>query len=781
MRQITFTLYQNKTDVFGVPYTESWQQWLTVFSKHELRGSPNDYNNKERLEKNKNGPAIVLGKISEGNRRNDKNVEFIDALAIDIDNREEKEIDQFFDIINPFEYIVYTTHKHGSAFGEPRIRVILPTAEIIDPKDFKSIWLNFNVFTNEINDPSTKNPSRLNFLPSTFDLQKAWHFHNEGEWISIHKIPSSRKTDNSYIQLPDFLRRMNNDNPLKSALRNVYSGQSFAEVGHRHETILKLTYWIASIEDKLNYQDIKKLFNSSLETMRYQLEAPTIDEVWTSYTGAIEKIKAQKLEKIQSYQSQGQGQYTADELVAIAQAQNTTPDRLFDKWILQSTGGGWFLNDKGEYVGPVHKDDMATAIYIYLKRAPVRTVTLTQNSFKYRPVVDVVRECSSLVHQVVSDLTAQKTYYDTDTSTIYEAVRPYREVKPKYDPQFDRWLKIVGGSLYEKLVDWLSCCPDLSKLLCAVYFDGPPSTGKTLLAMGLAKIWTDGPPADIELILSNFNDELVRCPLILADEEIPRQYYKQNVTATLRSMISTTTRTLKRKYKPTSELKGAIRLILTANNEFLLSTKEGASAQDLEAIAQRFLYVPVPKEAADFLETLSRETKQLWADKIIAQHTMWLCENHVVEKPGKRFWIEGDVSQMHRLLITGSYWTSLCCEWLVRYLMNPRPQDSKQNGLIRIYEGELLVNEQGIIDGWSLYVKIIPQCETSKIGQALRSISKGSRRQLRWKNDRIRYRIVDVDHLISWSNQYNIGDSDVIMKRLSEGAEVISMERLKEK
>jgi hypothetical protein len=368
----------------------------------------------------------------------------------------------------------------------------------------------------------------------------------------------------------------------------------------------------------------------------------------------------------------------------------------------------------------------------------------------------------------VANLVSKRTSYNPVTQLMTEAVTPVRDINPHFDPEIDAWLKVLGGEYYPKLVDWIACVSDLLKPLCAVYFDGPTQSGKTLLAVGLAKIWTEGPPTEVGTVLADFNSDIARCPMVLADEELPRPY-NTTVTAVLRSMLSTNTRTFKRKYLETSEIRGCLRLILTANNEFLMETsKDVFSRQDLEAIASRFLHIHVSQEAADFLERLPRVQKTQWEMEGIAAHALWLTANHAVKDPGKRFWVEGDIARMHKSLLHGSKWNSIVCEWLVRYLMNPKPFDTKATGLIRIEDGQLLVNDQAIIDGWSLYLNTKQEAETAKIGASLRAISKTVERpQLRFNGRQVRYRVIDVDHLFGWIDQYNIGNRETLVEALS--------------
>jgi len=794
MREVVFTIYRNAKDTSGAPISQPWERWVEVMTRHEIRGSPADGENKATLDRMKNGPAIVLGEIPAGKTRRGIHVRAVHALALDVEGFPDDRIEAALEALAPFEWVVWTTHKHGSAVSgkQARLRVVLPLDLPIEPGDHASAWMGLNQLVGRINDPATRDIGRLHFLPSTFDASKAWSFRHEGRWIRLEDLPDVEISQQSDFETLDRsraasrmrrkLKRIGKEDPLKAPSTALLAGAPFAEPGTRHQTILDLTFWLADKDPRLDNQTITSLFAPSLCAMQEidPNEPPTMNEVITAYDGAIERLGEFKKDDLEERKEQakrvqlenvaeGQAPYTDADLARIAGANGWTVEELRDRWIVQRDGSGWFLTDRGDFAGPYSKDDLPLAASRYLARAPVRLIEVTRTGFRYRPINEIVRESGCLADHVLSDMTIQRSVYDPTTRTLHEAIRAIRtDLIPEFDPEIDGWLRIVGGPLYSKIVDWMACAPDLTKLLCAIYFDGAPSSGKTLFAHGMAKIWTEGPPADIESVLSDFNEELCRCPLVVADEEIPRRW-RSTVTTTLRSMLSTMSRTLKRKYRPTSEVRGAIRLILAANNEFLLDSKDVSSSQDLEAIAQRFLYVPVPQDAVGYLNGLSRQKKERWMREGIARHALWLSKNHEVKEPGKRFWVEGDVSLMHRLLMTGSHWNSMICEWLVRYLMNPNPFDSKATGLIRREDAVLLVNDQAILDGWELYLKTKQEPETAKIGAALRAISKTTRRQqLRFNGQRVRYRVIDIDHLISWSDRYNIGDRETILAALGE-------------
>lgn len=792
MRDVTFTIYRNAQDTSGKPITQSWEKWLELFSRHEIRGNPEDSSDKAALDRAKNGPAIVLGEIPIGEPRKGANVKSVHALALDLENETEERLEQAFESLAEFEFVVWTTHKHGSeiADGFPRLRVLLPFNQSIEPSKHADAWARLDRLIDGLNDPATKDIGRLHFLPSTFDITKARFHHHPGKWLQFEDLavpePNYKTVDpNAITKLRNQLRRFDRNDPLKEPLSKLFSGESFAEQGNRHRGVLALTMWIAERNSNLDKDTLSTLFEPSLMSMRsIAADAPTVDEVVTAYDGAVKKLSELEQQNAEEKARQAReeqlklggaqtniGPYTDADLERIAAVNNWTVAELKTRWVIQKGSTIWVLGENGEYCGPYSKDEWGTATARILSRAPVSLTEVTRSGVKWRSMIDVFRECGSVAKGIVADLAARRCWYDPVTEVMKEAVSPVRNIEPKFDPEIDAWLKVLGGPYYDKLVDWMSCASDLTKMLCAIYFDGPTMSGKTLLAVGMAKIWSEGPPAELLQVLSSFNDEISRCPLILGDEEIPKLLHT-TVTATLRSMLSTTSRTYKRKYLSTSEIRGCVRLILTANNEFLLDTKEVTSQQDLEAIAQRFLYIKVSKEAAETLGEMEREKKEEWARNGIAAHALWLAKNHAIKTPGKRFWVEGDVGYMHSQLLTGSKWNSIVCEWLVRYLMNPKPFDTKATGLIRIEEGQLLVNDQAIIDGWSLYLNTKQEPETSKIGTSLRAISSGAdRKQLRFGGRQVRYRPINIVHLLSWADRYNIGSKETLLAALGTAVE----------
>lgn len=797
VRDLTFTYYENQKTTEGEPMTLSWEQWCKRLTAHVERGGAETGNNKAALDYYKGGPAILLGYVPAGERRSAKNVRAVHAIGIDFDNGSDEQIGEAIYPLRDFAYVMYTTHKHAAPLveGRTRLRVILPLEQTLPPEQFDTLFIAVSNLCLVRNDQQAQGVQRIHYLPSSWHLPVAWsHVNNGVRWLNPHRDlaqffgdadaarterllgESTPEAASQVRKIRGQLKFLDATDPLKESVTALLKGEPFETAGNRHQKVLELTYLLAEKDTELRPEAIATLFATSLNLMGG--DAPKVDEVIRAYEGAValvnkqrETLAEEKRKKALEIQlvnaADGQGSYTQQDLDAIAAVQGCTRDELRKRWIVQRDTSFYFLGFDGGYRGPYSPMDARGAAVDLLARSPVQLNEIGERSTRRRPVPELVEDYGSVADRIIADLGATRTVYEPKTRTLREAVTPMRQIVPEFNDQIDGWLRVLAGDVYPKLIDWLSCVPKLNRLLCAVYFAGKPGGGKNLLAYGLARLWTKGNPADIEDVLAGFNEDLIRCPLVFADENLPRQLKGNSVTGKLRSMISTYTRTLLRKYRAPSELHGAIRMVLAANHDFLLETREASTQDDLTAIAQRFLYIKVEQEAVDFIQRIPIATKNSWVegDKIAA-HVLYLSLNHDVV-PGKRFWVEGDVTQMHRLLMTGSLWNSQVCEWLVRYLLNPKPFDnSAGRGLIRCIDGEMLVNTQAIIDGWRFYfTDTRKEAETQKIGQALRALAKG-KSQRRLGSKAVRYYVINIEHLLDWSEQNNVGDRETMERTL---------------
>lgn len=325
-----------------------------------------------------------------------------------------------------------------------------------------------------------------------------------------------------------------------------------------------------------------------------------------------------------------------------------------------------------------------------------------------KTTAEIIDELCTSARDSVADMTIPASYYDPSTETFYEATCPVRDLKPEYSPEVATWLELLAGPEIEKVLDWIASITYLESPTCALFIYGKSSAGKSMLAHGLARLWTSGSPTKMGDANGSFNADIARCPLVVADEYLPLDSNgKPMSTKKLREMIGDREHVLRRKFMANSTLRGAIRAMFLANNEDMLSQNDESLGPDsLEAVAQRFLYVEAGEAAAEFLKSRggNRGTRD-WVDgDRIARHALWLRDARKIERDySGRFLVEGHITRAHNALATSGAVPGLVVEWLARFLVAPREDLIRQHDVI-IGEGRYLVSASGLLKNWSFVV-----------------------------------------------------------------------------
>lgn len=332
----------------------------------------------------------------------------------------------------------------------------------------------------------------------------------------------------------------------------------------------------------------------------------------------------------------------------------------------------------------------------------------SDGTMRRKTVAELIDELCTRSKDVVADMTIDTSYYDPSSEQFYEATCPVRNLKPEYSPLVAKWLELLAGPALEKLLDWIASITYLESPTCGLFIYGKASAGKSMLATGLARLWTTGVPTDMQDANAAFNADLAKCPLVVADEALPLDSNgKPMSTFKLRKLIQLREHPLRRKFMPNATLRGCIRAIFMANNEDMLSQgDENLGPDSLEAVALRFLYVPVGEEAAAYLHSLggNHGTKD-WVDgDRIARHALWLRDQRKIDRDFVgRFLVEGHLTKAHNALATSGTVPGLVVEWLARFLVSPREDLIRQHDVI-IGKGRILVNASALLKNWSFVI-----------------------------------------------------------------------------
>lgn len=449
---------------------------------------------------------------------------------------------------------------------------------------------------------------------------------------------------------------------------------------------------------------------------------------------------------------------TVKRLTAAVQC---TPQSLDRRWIIQKGQGFYLLREDGNYTRPYLRAELDPGLFQNLAYSSIEWFTPTaEGSMRKKRVEEVLSQHTTIADELIADMSLQNSYYDEKTRTFYEATCPIRPLEPTYDAGVDAWLRAFGGRHADKLLDWVATVTKLEHYTCAVCLLGPPGSGKTLFANGLANLWPARKPTELARVLDNWNEDIAKCPLLFADEGIPTNYKGKKTSIELRQLTGSSTRTLTRKFQSNANLEGAIRLVIAANNERVLTFDEDMSRQDYQALTERFLYIDTTGGATWLDQGNNRALAPGWMDgDKIAKHALWLRENRTVTPDG-RWLVKGEAGSVHQNMATRNKVEGLITEWLAKYLDQPSP-GIPSTAAVRVGNGEFLINTAVVGGYWDQYITTNDRYETARIGRALKNLSKGEKRV-----GGLRCHIIDVSLVYRWAEENQVGDAEAMKARV---------------
>lgn len=690
-----FTLFSDMYATSGVVREAAWDEWRAAFVEH----------NETTLPKSKI-PCIVLGRMHDGARRMNKNVLTIEALALDIERKNAHGVTDdphAFDArarqalarLDPYEFVVWTTYSHAD--DDPRLRLVVPLAAPLTPDRYSFAMSYLNCLTGSIGDPGAQKLSQPVFLAYHPTGSPAFASARAGELLDL-TTPLAAEVVAVRTTLGEGRGCAPADAAIRQACKAVLLGQPFAAEGARDETALRIMFHISKRHREVSREALELVFRWSLEAMGFG--APTIDNLHSKLTSGAAKV----------------------EIAAAAEPAAAPNDG--QPYIIQHKANYYFKRAEGGYSRAHTKDEARSAAFKYLRRFQNVQLTYVQpnGQSKRRGIQDLVDLYGDLPDEAIIDVAARNS--ELRGGVFREAtVRWPADLEAHADPQIAHWLSLLGG---DSLLDWLSLFADLSRLLSALVIMGEPNSGKTLLAMGLARRLGSDAPANQESLTGAFHEELARCPLIYIDEEITESVYGRSFLAAIRNEISVRERSVNRKYLPAMQMVGAIRCIISANH-LPFQAKNSSTGQDLKAIAERFHWVSAGKDAAEFLATISPEVKEEWRRRGIAQHVMHLEQTREVGGES-RFGVPGDSEKLADLINIGVRWNAWVTEWICNGALDAfkrlRTGDPDVQGGAFVHEGRIYVRVKTVVKAWETYLpnsKVPP--DTRPISDALKGIS----------------------------------------------------------
>lgn len=577
----------------------------------------------------------------------------------------------------------------------------------------------------------------------------------------------------------DALARKRDDRSqeLGKALQAICEGKDYAPPANRSELAFRLCHALAERFVHGDPKSIAGLFEATLQKIGITSSTvPSVDELVFHIKRRQDEIKTREREKKLSEINQTEARlkeawndgrvtpYTSDEIVSFGE--------ISKRWIIQSDRSYYFFFN-GSYTGPYTESAAPVAMARDLapaSSAGVQLYTFSEKEGKtFKALKSLTDDYGTVAKQVILDLNAQKSTYDERFRALIEAPCPVRPIIPRYHEDIDHWMYILAGDQYENLKTWMAIATRLDLVCVAPFLVGERSVGKSMFGLGMSRLFGTSGPTSLESAFEAFNDSLLQNPITIADESLPKNFRGQPETAKLRLFIQQRERTVRRKFIANAKLLGCTRTIICAHNISILRSTEHMSENEVTGTAERLLYIPCNPEAARFLETINTFERG-WVDGDgIAEHALWLRDNHVHESQG-RFYIKSANEEIVRMLSTGSGIKSMVCQWLVRFLLDPgRVEHSANNkdALVRVFNGHVLVNVRGVSEMWKTYFPNENAPSTSVLSSAISELSiPNLRPKLGGRADRINYRVIENKNIFSWAEHTGFASREEIEEGL---------------
>jgi hypothetical protein len=559
----------------------------------------------------------------------------------------------------------------------------------------------------------------------------------------------------------------------------VLAGESFAERGERDSSMQRVcSVLVYAAKGCGEPEALAELLRPSLNVWAGEPDADkTVDD---EVAKAIDKIRrAQENWDEREAHKEAQRQRDLDALGRRFLGQDYQPGTLTEQHLIIQFRRSYFVHHFGLecYVGPHIKEELLTVVRDAFDGTEFETTYLNaKGEVKQKQPATLMDQYGTVARHLQGSFAIQESYYDPVESVFHYATTPMRNLTPKYNAQIEEWLRILGGDDADVVLDWVAGIPQLTRQCAALALIGDPGTGKSTLALGLARLWHEAGPTRWELSVgANFNESLIQCPLIELSEGIDNP---KGASSAFRALTGTQELVINPKGLSPYSVIGCVRILITSNDDQVLNditgTRELTNAS-VHAVAERLIYVKAVADAATFLESLKRKdphTIDRWVqNSLIARYALWLRDNRQLS-PSSRFLVKGKITPMHQRLVAKKKDSESLLEWICGYMTNPSIfernfRTKKKEPYTTLGEGVLLLNGPEIQETWDLYThETTEKLSVTKIGTLLGNLADSRKKKLNRGGARVWAYEIDAGVVFTFAQANMLGDLDAMSKHL---------------
>jgi hypothetical protein len=661
------------------------------------------------------------------------------------------------------EAVLHSTWSHVSSLrteGLCRVRAIFPLKRPVLRGEWPLFWACARILLGKFADPTTAKASKHYLWPSHPPGLEADHIHHEfsGSPLDPDELLNrfgaqeliSAETDIllgsqpvSATQLLDFVQNTKSKRvaKLRDAMEGALAGESYAVEGLREKTLFEIAGALASRFPTGRLSDLAEPFRRSIEDES--------SNGGPSFEDFCDKLRrAQKFELGKHQTQQVEERVREAKLARLREESKIyTPETLAP--FLESTDGRVTLQDlnnqlllvKGQQVWVFDGSGYRTCarsdtLHLVAETLQFRAEDVFnfqlhnppsgESPPKRKSAEQLFLEYGKVVDHIEYNYDGL-TYFDNATHTLkLSQLTANSRPAAERDERVEKYIESLSRNSrdLERLYDYFSLVPDLNRPLVILLMEGVKSGGKTAMAYMLAQVFGSPSPVAMAQAFANFNGDVLRCPVLLADEGLP-EIDGRIPTDKIRSIVSEPIHSVNLKFQSPATLRGHYRIVVAMNS--LTNLKFGRSAhskEDMEAISDRFMIVNVNQHSRELFDAAHFIT-----DGAFARHVMYLSKTHRRKDNAIRFGVDTSDSYTH--ILSADAHTGDLFAWLIEYLLShvKRSVDPPLPNIkpaAFVHRGHVYVNSDAVMRAWTQFSSERRPSTPKILVEALRAVSDGT-------------------------------------------------------
>lgn len=193
----------------------------------------------------------------------------VQALVLDLDDLSAEDMTRVLDVLDPYEYVLHSTHANPTSEGL-RARLVMRLAAPVSAAAWPAFIERVYQRTGRVADEACRDPSRLYFLPSCPQGEEYDWVHHPGEPYPVDTLPIApafaEPVDLSDIRAAVKDAARGADGPKKEALDLLRKGEPFPE-GNRDNFMLYAVAALVRQDPPPTWEQVKAALAPSVSQM----------------------------------------------------------------------------------------------------------------------------------------------------------------------------------------------------------------------------------------------------------------------------------------------------------------------------------------------------------------------------------------------------------------------------------------------------------------------------------------------------------------------------------